>query len=218
MTDHRRAEQWARIGRHLEAARELLEHADGPGGADYRNYLEHNELGLAFDILVEVGEDQRARQAFWQRLQEAAIDMGLTVESVPHGQSVQTVAKWVAKPDRYPCPCCGHLVFDEGPGSYDICPVCFWEDDNVQLRWPDWAAGANKPSLVDGQRNFIEFGVAEERLRGHVRLPRDDQPREKGWRLIDFSRDSFEPRGMSERPWPDELSVLYWWRPTFWRR
>jgi hypothetical protein len=49
--------------------------------------------------------------------------------------------------DRYPCPCCGHVVFDEPPGSYAICPVCFWVDDPVQLRWPDWAGGANKPSL-----------------------------------------------------------------------
>ncbi|WP_328961849.1 CPCC family cysteine-rich protein [Streptomyces virginiae] len=27
---------------------------------------------------------------------------------------------------RYPCPCCGHRGLDEIPGSYSICPVCFW--------------------------------------------------------------------------------------------
>lgn len=31
--------------------------------------------------------------------------------------------------ERYPCPCCGHLVFEDPPGSYEICPVCFWEDE-----------------------------------------------------------------------------------------
>jgi len=31
----------------------------------------------------------------------------------------------------YPCPCCGYLVFTEPPGSYDICSICFWEDDPV---------------------------------------------------------------------------------------
>jgi hypothetical protein len=30
------------------------------------------------------------------------------------------------------------------PGSYEICPVCFWDDDLVQLRWPTYAGGANK--------------------------------------------------------------------------
>jgi hypothetical protein len=24
--------------------------------------------------------------------------------------------------------------------------VCFWEDDGVQLRWPDWSGGANSPA------------------------------------------------------------------------
>lgn len=35
---------------------------------------------------------------------------------------------------RFPCPCCWYKTFDAEPdGSFDICPVCFWEDDNVQL-------------------------------------------------------------------------------------
>ncbi len=62
---------------------------------------------------------------------------------------------------RYPCPCCGRLVFDEPPGSYSICPVCFWEDDGVQLRWPDWAGGANKPSLIDAQRIYEKTAPAK---------------------------------------------------------
>jgi hypothetical protein len=37
-------------------------------------------------------------------------------------------------PAPYPCPCCGHLVYIEPPGSHDICKVCFWEDDIVMLR------------------------------------------------------------------------------------
>ncbi|MEU0987837.1 CPCC family cysteine-rich protein [Streptomyces sp. NPDC005953] len=34
----------------------------------------------------------------------------------------------------YPCPCCGRLVHQSPPGSFQICPVCGWEDDLVQLR------------------------------------------------------------------------------------
>jgi Cysteine-rich CPCC len=33
---------------------------------------------------------------------------------------------------------------DGPPGSYEICPVCFWDDDLVQLRWPTYAGGANQ--------------------------------------------------------------------------
>ncbi|MFE6959649.1 CPCC family cysteine-rich protein [Streptomyces sp. NPDC057696] len=45
--------------------------------------------------------------------------------------------------DSYPCPCCGHRVLGAMPGSYEICPVCFWEDDGVQFRWPTMAAGTS---------------------------------------------------------------------------
>ena len=36
---------------------------------------------------------------------------------------------------EYPCPCCVYLMFGAPPGSYDICKICFWEDDLSQLRF-----------------------------------------------------------------------------------
>jgi hypothetical protein len=49
---------------------------------------------------------------------------------------------------RVPCPCCGYRTFrDPGYGSYDLCPVCFWEDDDLQLSEPDYRGGANDVSL-----------------------------------------------------------------------
>ncbi|HEP9402485.1 hydrolase, partial [Pseudomonas aeruginosa] len=43
---------------------------------------------------------------------------------------------------RYPCPCCGYLTFDEEPcGTYEICPVCYWEDDIAQNKDPDYDGG-----------------------------------------------------------------------------
>ena len=62
----------------------------------------------------------------------------------------------------YPCPCCGHLVFEEPPGSYDICPICFWEDGISQLRFVA-TTGANDVSLLEAQRNFSDFGAAATR-------------------------------------------------------
>ncbi|MET9432600.1 CPCC family cysteine-rich protein [Streptomyces sp. NPDC006551] len=55
---------------------------------------------------------------------------------------------------RYPCPCCGRRVLDAMPGSYEICPVCSWEDDGVQFRWAAMTGGANKVSLIEAQRNY----------------------------------------------------------------
>lgn len=71
------------------------------------------------------------------------------------------------------CPCCGHLTFGPELGSYDICPVCFWEDDPVQLADPSYAGGANVPSLEEARENYKRFGAMEERFIGNVRPPRD---------------------------------------------
>jgi len=101
---------------------------------------------------------------------------------------------------------------DEPPGSYAICPVCFWEDDQVQLRWPDWPGGANKPSLIEAQANFQRLDACEARLLMHVRTANHDEPLDPVWRPVDPERDRFEPRGQQDAPWPDDLTVLYWWR------
>ena len=51
----------------------------------------------------------------------------------------------------FPCPSCGFLVFGDLPGTYEICEICGWEDDPVQLRHPLMAGGANNLSLVQSQ-------------------------------------------------------------------
>src|SRR3989442_5133553 len=57
---------------------------------------------------------------------------------------------------RLPCPACGFFVFDKPSGSYDICPICGWEDDDVQLRYPTMQGGANKQSLYEYQLAWLE--------------------------------------------------------------
>ena len=56
----------------------------------------------------------------------------------------------------------------------------------------------------------------EFRFSGIVREAAADEPVDAEWRPIDLSQDSFEPRGQSTLPLP-EPSLLYWWRPNFWR-
>lgn len=61
----------------------------------------------------------------------------------------------------YTCPCCGYKTLEEEPpGSFEICPICYWEDDNVQFETPHYEGGANKTSLYQAQRNFLAYGAS----------------------------------------------------------
>lgn len=91
----------------------------------------------------------------------------------------------------YPCPVCGYLVFDEPPGSYTICPICFWEDDIVQIGFPLMAGGANRLSLHEAQQEFVRNGACEFRLIGHVRTANDSDKRDPTWRPFDPTRDLY---------------------------
>lgn len=73
---------------------------------------------------------------------------------------------------KFPCPCCEYLVYPSpAMGDFDICPVCFWEDDSVQRRSPDYSGGANRPSLLEAKANFRKYGASEERFQKYVRDP-----------------------------------------------
>ncbi|MFI7284635.1 CPCC family cysteine-rich protein [Micromonospora chersina] len=76
----------------------------------------------------------------------------------------------------YACPCCGYLTLDER-GSYEICPVCFREDDGQDDHDVDRVRGGpNRDlSLSVARRNFAEFGAADRRNLRHVRPPRGDE-------------------------------------------
>lgn len=72
----------------------------------------------------------------------------------------------------FPCPCCGCLTIgEEPPGTFEICPVCFWEDDNVQFEDPDYVGGANGVSLNQARENFRLFGAVSKEFVGQVRKP-----------------------------------------------
>ena len=120
---------------------------------------------------------------------------------------------------RFPCPCCGYLVFTEPPGSYEVCPICYWEDDAVQLEFATNGGGANRVSLVEGQHNFASVGACEERMVAHIRPPTEADERDPTWRPIDQNVDRFENwREANALRAPGLGEELYYWRPSFWRR
>lgn len=115
---------------------------------------------------------------------------------------------------KSPCPCCGHLVFDGDPGTEEICPICYWQDDLFGLLDPFRALGPNKVSLIQAQGNFALLGLcdpryvaAKGRLVDPARFTLD-----AGWRLIDLAKDRFAQDGS----YPADEATAYYWRPGYW--
>jgi hypothetical protein len=74
------------------------------------------------------------------------------------------------------CPCCGHKTIDERC-HYEICEVCFWEDDGQDDHDADEVRGGPNAdlSLAQGRRNYQEFGASDRRRLQHVRKPKTDE-------------------------------------------
>jgi hypothetical protein len=53
--------------------------------------------------------------------------------------------------------------------TFDICPVCYWQDDGVQLDDPTYAGGANQLSLEQARQHFAQHGTCEPGVQQHVR-------------------------------------------------
>jgi len=75
--------------------------------------------------------------------------------------------KWYEPEDSTPreqCPCCDYISLPER-GNYLICPICFWEDDGLDIDNPDIGSGPNKGiSLRAARKNFNEFGACDESM------------------------------------------------------
>ena len=105
----------------------------------------------------------------WEGQRAAVAAVGRSIEAA-------VAAHGGMPPRRFPCPCCGFVTLDEEPpGTYNICPVCYWEDDPVQFRDPDYRGGANQLSLREARDYFRRFGACEPRVRPFVRPPREDE-------------------------------------------
>ena len=76
----------------------------------------------------------------------------------------------------YRCPCCGFRTLAER-GGFDLCPVCFWEDDGQDEGDADMVRGGPNGglSLTMARRNFAEFGACERKFLGNVRKARAEE-------------------------------------------
>ena len=72
----------------------------------------------------------------------------------------------------FACPCCGYLTLEDR-GGYNICPVCFWEDDGQDDHNADLVLGGPNGglSLSEARKNFQEFRASDHESLPYVRHP-----------------------------------------------
>ncbi len=105
----------------------------------------------------------------------------------------------------YPCPACGFQTFDSSIGSYDICPICNWEDDEVQHRFPKMRGGANNQSLYEWQQELLKILPAEiEETQGFYR--------DVNWRPLRIEDCDAKEFGLEYFQEPDEIITKYYWQ------
>jgi hypothetical protein len=73
-------------------------------------------------------------------------------------------------PER--CPCCQYRTLGDR-GAFEICAVCFWEDDGQDdADAEDVRGGPNGGlSLTAARENFARFGACDDRCRAMIRPP-----------------------------------------------
>jgi hypothetical protein len=76
----------------------------------------------------------------------------------------------------YRCPCCKFKTL-RGRGHYEICQVCFWEDDGQDEHDAEEVRGGPNGSLSlrKAQTNFGEFAAMDEQFKSKVRKPHADE-------------------------------------------
>jgi len=73
------------------------------------------------------------------------------------------------------CQVCGNYTISEH-GSYDICPVCFWEDDGLYDNPDEVWGGPNRDlSLTQARENYKQFGSFDKEFVSKVRKPKDSE-------------------------------------------
>src|SRR3990172_1623105 len=79
---------------------------------------------------------------------------------------------------RSRCPCCHYLTL-AGRGDFEICPVCFWEDDGQDDHDADIVRGGPNGSLSlhEARENYLALGACEA---SHIRNVRPARPDEEG--------------------------------------
>ena len=88
----------------------------------------------------------------------------------------QNVSKPTEKQPTYRCPCCDCLTLC-GRAGYEICPVCYWEDDGQDSHDADEVRGGpnGSLSLTQARESYRRIGATDARFVSSVRRPRPEE-------------------------------------------
>ena len=85
--------------------------------------------------------------------------------------------------NKVACPCCGYATLS-ARDIFDICAVCYWEDDGQDSADADITKGGpNGTSLTAARRNYLTYGACDERSISAVRPPRSNEAHLRSFRL-----------------------------------
>jgi hypothetical protein len=88
-------------------------------------------------------------------------------------------------PKKVDCPCCGHLTLSER-GGFEICEVCFWEDDGQDdVDAHVERGGPNAGTLWQARTSFLVRGSCDEVSVESVRPPGPGELQVRRWDLVD---------------------------------
>lgn len=77
----------------------------------------------------------------------------------------------MGKNGKYQCPCCKSFTLGE-IAKYDICPVCFWEDDGTT---GEHGFSPNSVDLAQARLNYKEYGACDEHSQQVVRRAKREE-------------------------------------------
>jgi hypothetical protein len=85
-----------------------------------------------------------------------------------NSQSPRGGPEKVSWPIRFACPCCGYPTLEDERSNYDICGLCYWEDDGQDDADADEVRGGpnHEYSLSEARQNFVRFLTMLEPGRG----------------------------------------------------
>ena len=95
---------------------------------------------------------------------------------------------------KYTCFVCGYRTLDSRC-DWDICPICYWEDDVILAGDVDKISPANGDMrLSEAQANFILDGACSPEHLSVVRRPLLEEERDPNWRPLDLAMISVEQK------------------------
>ena len=90
----------------------------------------------------------------------------------------------MGKNGLFACPCCGYATLEDIAG-YDICRICFWEDDGQDDPEENInRGGPNKISLQKGRENFLLYGVSDLKDQKYVSKPASEDIKLRNYQLV----------------------------------